>query len=69
MRRFIAKYERNCQNIQKRKSIEYCRELMEKYYPYFPAWVFVELISFGDMVKLYEYYCLRCPGRLKDSNF
>lgn len=67
IRRFITKYERCCQNIQKHKSSEYCRELIEKYYPYFPAWVFVELISFGDMVKLYEYYISRYPGRLKDS--
>ena len=67
IRRFITKYERSCQNIQKHKSSEYCRELIEKYYPYFPAWVFVELISFGDMVKLYEYYSERYPGRLKDS--
>lgn len=67
IRRFIIKYERSCQNIQKHKSSEYCRNLIEKYYPYFPAWVFVELISFGDMVKLYEYYNERYPGRLKDS--
>lgn len=67
IRRFITKYERSCQNIQKHKSSEYCRELIEKYYPYFPTWVFVELISFGDMVKLYEYYAERYPGRLKDS--
>ena len=68
IRRFVTKYERSCQNIQKHKSSEYCRELIEKYYPYFPAWVFVELISFGDMVKLYEYYTERYPGRLKDSD-
>lgn len=67
IRRFITKYERSCQNIQKHKSSEYCRELIEKYYPYFPVWVFVELISFGDMVKLYEYYIERYPRRLKDS--
>lgn len=67
IRRFITKYERSCQNIQKHKSSEYCRELIEKYYPYFPAWVFVELISFGDLVKLYEYYTERYPRRLKDS--
>lgn len=67
IRKFITKYERSCQNIQKHKSSEYCRELIEKYYPYFPAWVFVELISFGDMVKLYEYYTKIYPGRLKDS--
>lgn len=67
IRRFVTKYERSCQNIQKHKSSEYCRELIEKYYPYFPAWVFVELISFGDLIKLYEYYIERYPGRLKDS--
>ncbi|MDO4345574.1 MAG: Abi family protein [Eubacteriales bacterium] len=67
IRRFITKYERSCYNIQKHKSSEYCRELIEKYYPYFPVWVFVELISFGDMVKLYEYYMERYPRRLKDS--
>lgn len=67
IRRFITKYDRSCQNIQKHKSSEYCRELIEKYYPYFPAWVFVELISFGDMVKLYEYYSERYSGRLKNG--
>lgn len=68
IRRFITKYERSCQNIQKHKSSEYCRELIDKYYPYFPIWVFVELISFGDLVKLYEYYTERYPGRLKDGD-
>lgn len=67
IRRFVTKYTRSCQNIQKHKSSEYCRELIEKYYPYFPAWVFVELISFGDMVKLYEYYIERYPRRLRDG--
>lgn len=67
IRRFVIKYERSCQNIQNHKSSEYCRGLIEKYYPYFPAWVFVELISFGDMVKLYEFYTARYPGRMKDG--
>ncbi len=67
IRRFFTKYERSCKDINKHKSSEYCRELIEKYYPYFPAWVFVELISFGDMVKLYEFYNKRYPKRLKDG--
>lgn len=67
IRRFITIYERSCRNIQNHKSSEYCRSLIEKYYPYFPAWVFVELISFGDLVKLYEYYNECYPGRLKDG--
>lgn len=31
--------------IHKHKSGEYCKNLIEKYYPYFPIWVLVELIS------------------------
>ena len=42
--------------IQKHKSSDYCKQLIEKYYPYFPAWVFVELISFGDLAYLCEFY-------------
>lgn len=42
--------------IQRKKSGEYCRDLIEKYYPYFPAWVFVELISFGTLVYFCEDY-------------
>lgn len=34
----------------------YCRDLVEKYYPYFPAWVFVELISFGELAHLCSFY-------------
>ncbi len=67
IRRFITKYERCIKNIQIHQSSEYCKDLIEKYYPYFPVWVFVELISFGDLVKLIEFYSHRYPGRLKNS--
>lgn len=30
--------------------------MIEKYYPYFPAWVFVELISFGELAYLCDFY-------------
>lgn len=42
--------------IQSHKSSDYCKGLIEKYYPYFPAWVFVELISFGNLAYLCEFY-------------
>lgn len=42
--------------IQSHKDNTYCKDLIEKYYPYFPAWVFVELISFGDFAYLCEFY-------------
>lgn len=42
--------------IRAHKASAYCKDLIEKYYPYFPAWVFVELISFGDFAYLCEFY-------------
>lgn len=42
--------------IRCHKSSDYCKDLIEKYYPYFPAWVFVELISFGDLTYLAAFY-------------
>ena len=58
VRKFIAKDDnlRILKNIRSHKSGEYCCDLIEKYYPYFPAWVFVELISFGDLVYFCSYY-------------
>lgn len=42
--------------IQSHKASDYCKDLIEKYYPYFPAWVFVELISFGELAFLCNFY-------------
>lgn len=58
VRKFISKDEsfRILKNIRSHKSGEYCCDLIEKYYPYFPAWVFVELISFGDLVYFCSFY-------------
>lgn len=58
VRKFIAKDEnlRILKNIRSHKSGEYCKDLIAKYYPYFPAWVFVELISFGDLLYFCSFY-------------
>lgn len=55
---FIAKDPdfRSLKKIHKHKSSDYCKDLIDKYYPYFPAWVFVELISFGELAHLCEFY-------------
>ena len=42
--------------IRSHNSSDYCRDLIEKYYPYFPVWVFIELISFGDLSYLIAFY-------------
>lgn len=58
VRKFIAQDEnmRVLKNIRSHKSGEYCKALIEKYYPYFPIWVFVELISFGDLLYFCSFY-------------
>ena len=43
-------------SIKSHKSGGYCKDLIEKYYPYFPVWVFVEVISFGDLLYLCSFY-------------
>lgn len=58
--------------IQQQKTSEYCRNLYEKYYPYFPVWVFVEIISFGEFTHLLSFYedlcqVSLCPRSLLNS--
>ncbi len=58
IQKFIAKEQSFgiLKTIRSHKASAYCKDLIEKYYPYFPAWVFVELISFGDFAYLCEFY-------------
>lgn len=64
IRKFIGyiNYNGQAQNeyilkkIRGHRSSDYCKDLIEKYYPYFPVWVFVELISFGDLTYLIAFY-------------
>lgn len=42
--------------IRNHKSGEYCKNLITKYYPYFPIWLLVELISFGDLLHFCYFY-------------
>lgn len=42
----------------------YCRELIKKYHPNYPIWVLMELLSFGDVCKLIEFYNREYPKRL-----
>ena len=51
-----AQNEYILKKIRSHNSSDYCKDLIEKYYPYFPVWVFVELISFGDLAYLIAFY-------------
>ncbi len=69
IKKFIAKDTRVLKNINSHKSSEYCRGLIEKYYPYFPAWVFVELISFGTLTYLCDYFSEMYGDEIIDNKF
>lgn len=58
VRKFIGKDDnlRILKNIRSHKSGEYCKYLIAKYYPYFPVWVFVELVSFGELLFFCSFY-------------
>lgn len=59
-------------SIRTHKAGEYCKDLIEKYYPYFPIWVLVELVSFGELIQLCSFYdSTRSPAQpiLIDGKF
>ena len=73
IRKFLNENEganiRYLKNIQKHNKSEYCKNLIEKYHPYYPAWVFVELISFGTLTYLCEFYNTEYGYSIIDKKF
>ena len=55
--------------IRGHKSSDYSKDLIEKYYPYFPVWVFVELISFGDLTYLIAFYDALYDDHIVNNKF
>lgn len=51
------------------QSGSYAKELIEKHHPYYPIWVFVEVISFGNLTYLCHFYNKRCQERGKKNHF
>lgn len=59
VRQYFSKEDPNfylLKTIRNHKSGEYCKDLIAKYYPYFPIWALVEVISFGDLLHLCAFY-------------
>lgn len=71
IRRFVSAENNSyiLKKIRSHKSSEYCKNLIEKYYPYFPAWVFVEVISFGDLTYLCAFYEQRYGEEIINNKF
>lgn len=38
------------------KNSKYCGDLIKKYHNNFPVWVFLEIVSFGELIRFYNYY-------------
>lgn len=45
----------------------YCKEIINKFHPDYPAFALCELISFGELCKLISFYDQKYPGRLPFS--
>lgn len=43
-------------DIKAHQKGEYCKDLINKYYPDFPIWVFIEIISFGKLLSLCAFF-------------
>lgn len=69
VRRFITKNDKVLKQINSHKSGKYCKDLIDSYYPYFPIWVFVELISFGDLTYLCDFYKEMYLDEIVDNKF
>ena len=63
---FIKERPQCLHSIKNHSSSEYCKNLIEKYYPNFPVWAFMEVISFGDLVYLCKCYDKKYPKRIKN---
>lgn len=53
---FLEKNSDIKDNLNKHSTSGYNSALIQKYQSCYPIWVFVEVISFGDLIKFYEFY-------------
>ncbi len=55
---YLIKYPKIKDEIKSRRNTPYVKNLLSKYkHPYYPIWVYLEVIPFGEFVNFYKYYC------------
>lgn len=69
VRKFVTKNDKVLKKIYGHRASDYCSALIDKYYPYFPIWVFVELISFGELTYFCEFYKEMYGEEIIDNKF
>lgn len=55
---YLSQFGRVLNELNERRNSSYVKNLLSKYpHPDYPIWVFLEVISFGEFVNFYRYYC------------
>ena len=55
--------------LARNRNNTYCADLVRKYDPDFPLWVFLELIPFGRLISLYKFCADRIGSKTMADNF
>ena len=68
---FFNKYPFVIQNIENKKYDSACADLIYKYHPNWPLWAIIEVLTFGDFIKLFQFYYSKYPDNeaTKISNY
>lgn len=67
---FLSKNGDIALNIQKKITPgSYCGKLIKKYNPHFAIWNIIEILTFGDFNRLYEFYYSKFPPANDFSSF
>lgn len=63
VRSFLSNHSNVQETIEIKKRDSYCEQLIDKYSPKYPIWVFIEVLSLGDLIGFCEYYYGQYPAR------
>ena len=55
-------------DIEQKSKNSYCADLVKKHKGNFSIWTFIEVISFGDFIELYNFYYSKYDNELKIGN-
>ena len=58
---FFNKYPYVIQNIENKKCDSACADLIYKYHSDWPIWAIIEVLTFGDFIKLFQFYYSMYP--------
>lgn len=66
VRELFSKYPFMVEHINQKKYNSACADLIHKYENEWAAWNLIEVLSFGDFIKLYELYYSLYPGQVNE---